>query len=134
MRKETNVAKQSGLFQDGVKEETVDNARPESIVVLIKPISSQSMFDWRNLWAYRELLYFLIWRDIKVRYKQTAIGVAWAVLQPITTTLIFSILFGRIIQSQYEKTPYTLFVFVGFALWAFVSNGVSFASSSLIGN
>ena len=85
------------------------------------------------MWKYRELLYFLTWRDIKIRYKQTAIGIAWAVLQPVLTTIIFTILFSRFAGFSTE-VPYPLFALSGLTFWLFVQNGISMASNSYIGH
>ncbi|MGD9561780.1 MAG: ABC transporter permease [Pyrinomonadaceae bacterium] len=83
----------------------------------------------RELWSYRELLYFLAWRDIKIRYKQTAIGVLWAVLQPIVTTLVFTIIFSKFARFE-TGIPYPLFALSGLMIWLFVHNAVSLASTS----
>jgi lipopolysaccharide transport system permease protein len=86
----------------------------------------------RELWDHRELLYFLTWRDIKVRYKQTALGASWAVLQPLLTMLIFSVVFGRLAKIPSDGVPYPLFAFTALLPWTFFSNAVSFASMSLV--
>jgi lipopolysaccharide transport system permease protein len=85
-----------------------------------------------ELWAHRELVYFLIWRDIKVRYKQTALGASWAILQPVLTMLIFSVFFGRLAKVPSDGVPYPLFSFVGLVPWMFFSNGMTVASNSLV--
>ena len=88
-----------------------------------------------ELWQYRELLYFFVWRDIKVRYKQTVLGALWAIIQPVGTTLLFTVFFGRLGGlSKQVSGPYPLFVYVGLALWTFFSNAVSLAANSLIGS
>ena len=71
----------------------------------------------RDVWAYRELLYFLIWRDVKVRYKQTALGVAWVVIQPVATTLIFTIIFGNLARMPSDNLPYAVFAMAGLLPW-----------------
>src|SRR5512136_718621 len=73
----------------------------------------------RELWAYRELLYFLVWRDIKVRYKQTVLGAAWAILQPLMTAVVFTIFFGRLAGIPSDGVPYPLFSYVGLLAWMF---------------
>jgi lipopolysaccharide transport system permease protein len=89
----------------------------------------------RELWAYHELLFFLIWRDVKVRYKQTSIGVAWAVLQPLTSMVIFTIIFGRLAHFSGDYgTPYPLFVFTGLLPWMYFSSSLTGSSVSLINN
>jgi lipopolysaccharide transport system permease protein len=88
-----------------------------------------------ELWRYRELLYFFVWRDIKVRYKQTVLGALWAIIQPVATTLLFTIFFGRLGGlSKQVNGSYSLFVYVGLALWTFYANAVSLAANSLVGS
>jgi lipopolysaccharide transport system permease protein len=88
----------------------------------------------RDLWAHRELLYFLTWRDIKVRYKQTALGVAWAVLQPLATMVVFSLFFGRLARVPSEGVPYPLFAFTALVPWTFFANGLTQAANSVVLN
>lgn len=89
---------------------------------------------WRDLWRYRELFYFLAWRDILVRYKQTVIGVAWALLRPFLTMLVFTVVFGRIAKLPTNGIPYPILVFAALLPWQFFSTSLSEASNSLIGN
>ena len=89
---------------------------------------------WRDLWRYRELLGFLAWRDIKVRYKQAALGAAWALLQPIITTIIFTFVFGRLAGMPSGGVPYPLLVLAGLLPWQLFSAALSGASGSLVGN
>jgi lipopolysaccharide transport system permease protein len=92
------------------------------------------MLNLAELWAYRELLFFFVWRDVKVRYKQTVLGAAWAVIQPLITTFAFTILFGQFGgMSKQVQGPYALHVFIGMLPWTFFANAVSLASNSLIG-
>ena len=100
--------------------------------VFIKPSKGWVSLDLKNLWDYRELLYFLTWRDIKVRYKQTVLGAAWAILQPLVTMLIFSIFFGRLVKVPSDGIPYPLFSFTALVPWTFFSNGLNLSSNSLI--
>jgi lipopolysaccharide transport system permease protein len=89
----------------------------------------------RELWEYRELLFFFVWRDIKVRYKQTVLGALWAVIQPVTTTLLFTIFFGRLGGlSKQVNGPYALHVFVGLLPWTFFANAVALAGNSMAGS
>jgi len=93
------------------------------------------MLNLAELWAYRELLFFFVWRDVKVRYKQTVLGAAWAVIQPLTTTVAFTILFGRFGgMAKQVDGPYALHVFAGMLPWTFFANAVTLASNSLIGS
>ena len=88
-----------------------------------------------ELWEYRELLFFFVWRDVKVRYKQTVLGALWAVIQPLTTTFAFAILFGRFGgMAKHVDGPYALHVFVGMLPWTFFANAVTAASNSLVGS
>jgi lipopolysaccharide transport system permease protein len=90
---------------------------------------------WRDLWHYRELFHVLAWRDIAVRYKQTVIGLAWAILQPFLTMVVFTVIFGKLAKMPTEGTaPYALMVFAGMLPWQFFSTSLSSASQSLIGN
>lgn len=98
----------------------------------IKPIKGFINIDWKELWQYRELLYFLAWRDIKVRYKQTVIGVLWAILQPFLTMVVFAIFFGRIAGISSGDIPYPIFAYAGLLFWNYFSNSLASASASLI--
>lgn len=91
-------------------------------------------FSFRELWLYRELFYFFAWRDIKVRYKQTAIGVGWAILQPLITTIIFSIVFNQVAGIQSAGVPYPVFAYVGLMYWLFFSGALNAISNSLVSN
>jgi lipopolysaccharide transport system permease protein len=88
--------------------------------------------DWAELWEYRELLYFLVWRDVKVRYKQAVLGAGWAVLQPAMAMVIFTVIFGRLVKLPTDGSPYPVFVYAGLLPWTFFSNAVSTASNSLV--
>src|SRR5919108_5227253 len=79
----------------------------------------------RDVWAYRELLYFLIWRDVKVRYKQTALGAAWAIIQPVMTMLVFSIFFGRLAKIPSDGIPYPIFSFAALLPWQLFAHALS---------
>jgi lipopolysaccharide transport system permease protein len=87
-----------------------------------------------ELWEYRELLYFLVWRDIKVRYKQTALGVSWAIIQPVLTMLVFSLFFGRLGKIPSDGIPYPIFSFAALVPWTFFANGLGQSSNSLVGS
>src|SRR5262245_11237344 len=101
----------------------------------IEPPRSWQAIDFAELWRYRELLYFFVWRDIKVRYKQTVLGAAWAVIQPLSTTFLFTIVFGVLGgMSKQVQGPYALHVFVGLLPWTFFANAVNQAANSLVGS
>lgn len=87
-----------------------------------------------DIWAYRELLYFLVWRDVKIRYKQTALGAAWAIIQPFLTMVVFSVFFGRLAKIPSDGIPYPLFAFSALVPWTFFANGLNQASNSLVGS
>jgi lipopolysaccharide transport system permease protein len=100
--------------------------------VLIRPISGWVPINLRDLWAYRELLYFLTWRDIKVRYKQTALGMAWVVLQPLLLMLVFTMFFGRLVELPSDGIPYPLFTYIALLPWQLFSRALNEGSMSLI--
>src|ERR1017187_6660073 len=100
----------------------------------ITPPEGWAPLKLRELWAHRELLYFLTWREIKVRYKQTAIGATWAILQPLFTMLIFTLVFGRLSKMPSDGIPYSLFALTALTPWTFFSNGLTTASNSLVSN
>ena len=101
---------------------------------VIKPRKTFSLKDVRELWQYKELLYFFSWRDLKVRYKQTSIGIAWAIFQPFITMVIFSIFFGSLAKVPSDGVPYPIFVYVGLLFWQFFSTALSDTSNTLISN
>jgi lipopolysaccharide transport system permease protein len=103
-----------------------------SELIVIEPGGRERHY-WLDLWRYRELFRVLAWRDLSVRYKQTVIGVLWALIRPVLTVLVFTIIFGRIAQLPTDGTaPYALMVFAGMLPWTFFSNGLSDASNSVI--
>lgn len=102
--------------------------------VIIGPSRGWRAINLRELWVYRELLYLLIWRDIKVRYKQTLLGVAWVVLQPVLTTLVFTIFLGVLLRVPTNGPPYLLFVYSGLLIWIFFSSAITTSGISLVGN
>ena len=102
--------------------------------VTIEPPRGALQVGVRELWEHRELLYFLTWRDIKVRYKQTALGIAWAVLQPLATMAVFSLFFGRLARMPSEGVPYPLFAFTALVPWTFFANGLTQAANSVVLN
>jgi lipopolysaccharide transport system permease protein len=99
----------------------------------IQPSRGWVSLQLRDLWAYRELLYFFIWRDVKVRYKQTALGAAWAVIQPLFTMLIFSLFFGRLAKIPSDGIPYPLFAYAALVPWTFFAQGLTQSADSLVG-
>lgn len=104
-----------------------------AVEIIIEPGRTEKNY-WRDLWRYRELFQVLAWRDCAVRYKQTVLGIAWAVIRPVATMLIFTVVFGRIAKLPSGGVPYPLMVFAGMLPWTFFSTGLSDASNSLITN
>src|SRR5205085_10522467 len=121
----------------------VDTPKPElltqspehaPIVWRIEPSRGWVSLKLNELWDYRELLYFLTWRDVKVRYKQTVLGAAWAIIQPLFTMLIFTLFFGRFAGVPSDGVPYPLFAYAGLLPWIFFSNAVTNSGNSLVGS
>jgi lipopolysaccharide transport system permease protein len=106
----------------------------QSSNLIIEPGRVDSNY-WKDLWRYRELFYMLAWRDISVRYKQTTIGVLWAIVRPLLTMIVFTVIFGKLAKfSSSGSAPYSLMVFAGMLPWTFFSTALSEASNSLVGN
>ncbi len=104
------------------------------VVTVLEPRPGWQVINLRELWRYRELLFFLTWRDVKIRYKQTALGAAWAILQPLATMLVFSLFLGRVAANPSSNVPYPLFVLAGLVPWIFFSNAITQAAQSVVGN
>jgi homopolymeric O-antigen transport system permease protein len=120
-----DAAGSAALSQPGV------DARPLTVV---QPASGWISLGLRDLWTYRELLYFLAWRDIKVRYKQTVIGALWAILQPVLTMIVFSLIFGRAAGLSSDGYPYPIFVFTALLPWQLFSTAATQSSASIVTN
>jgi lipopolysaccharide transport system permease protein len=103
-------------------------------VVRIVPARGWVSLKLGELWAYRELLYFLVWRDVMVRYKQTALGAAWAVIQPFCTMIVFSLFFGRLAKIPSNGIPYPIFAYAALVPWTFFANGLGQSANSLVGS
>jgi lipopolysaccharide transport system permease protein len=103
-------------------------------VLRIEPSKGWVSLRLGELWAYRELLYFLVWRDIKVRYKQTALGAAWAIIQPFFTMIVFSLFFGKLAKMPSDGVPYPIFAYAALVPWTFFASGLSQSSNSLVGS
>ena len=115
------------------------NHRPVDVLPLEPLTIIEASSGWRpvrfgELWQYRELLYFLIWRDLKVRYKQTFLGIAWVVMQPLLTTIVFSVFLGMLARVPSESFPYALFAYAGLLPWTFFATAVTNTGNSLVGN
>jgi len=107
---------------------------PAEPLVVIQPSKRLSLLNLKDIWAYRELLFFLTWRDVKVRYKQTALGAAWAILQPLFMMVIFTIFFGRLAGVGSSGIPYPLFALAGLVPWTFFANAITASGNSLVGS
>ncbi|HKO96205.1 MAG TPA: ABC transporter permease [Pyrinomonadaceae bacterium] len=107
---------------------------PKDPVITIRPSSTWSALDLGSLWSYRELLVFLIWRDIKVRYKQTILGATWAVIQPLVMMIVFTFFFSKLARIPTENIPSAAFYYTGLTAWIFFSNAALTAANSLLGN
>jgi len=103
-------------------------------VIVIEPSRGWVSLRLRDLWEYRELLYFLVWRDVKVRYKQTALGIAWIVLQPVVSMVIFSVLFGRLLEVPSGGVPYPIFAYAALLPWNYFAASLSRSSTSVVGS
>jgi lipopolysaccharide transport system permease protein len=106
----------------------------QSTPTLVIQAGRTELHYWRDLWKYRELFFFLAWRDVLVRYKQTVIGVAWAILRPLLTMIAFTFVFGRLAKLPAEGVPYSLLVFAGLLPWQFFASAFSDAGNSVVGN
>jgi lipopolysaccharide transport system permease protein len=103
-------------------------------VTIIEPTQGWRLIDWKELWAYRDLLYVLTTRDIKVRYKQTVLGFAWALIQPVTMMVVFSIFFGGLAKMPSDGYPYPVFVYAALLPWTFFANSITNSANSLVGS
>lgn len=109
-------------------------SQPSNEVLIIQPTRGWLKLNFRELWEYRELLYFLVWRDIKVRYKQTALGAAWAILQPVMTMIVFSVFFGRLAKMPSDGVPYPVFAYTALLPWQLFAYSLSESANSLVGS
>jgi lipopolysaccharide transport system permease protein len=115
-------------------ESLIHEPLPAIPTTVVQPRKAIWDLELAHLWEYHELLFFLIWRDVKVRYKQTFLGVAWAILQPLLATLIFSIFFGRLAKIPSDGIPYPVFAYVGMVPWLYFANALNESSNSLVVN
>jgi lipopolysaccharide transport system permease protein len=114
--------------------ETTITPRPPEEVLILRPTRGWSALNLGDLWRYRELIYFLIWRDVKVRYKQTALGASWAILQPFLTMVVFTLLFGRLAKMPSDGIPYPLFSYTGLLPWGLFTKAIGDAGRSMVTN
>lgn len=125
---EANSAMEGQLHFDELRH------RERKPVLRIEPSKGWAPLKIRELWAYRELIYFLAWSNVKIRYKQTVLGAAWAIIQPFMTMLVFSLFFGKLAKVPSDNVPYPVFSFAALVPWTFFSNSLRLASNSLIGS
>jgi lipopolysaccharide transport system permease protein len=109
-------------------------ARENRSVTIVRPAQGWQLLNLGELWRYRELLYFLTWRDVKVRYKQTVLGAAWAILQPALMMVVFTIFFGRLAKVPTGGIPYPLFAYAGLLPWTFFATAIANAGNSVVGS
>jgi lipopolysaccharide transport system permease protein len=114
--------------------DTTITPRPPEEVLILRPTRGWSALNLGDLWRYRELIYFLIWRDVKVRYKQTALGASWAILQPLITMVVFTLLFGRLAKMPSDGIPYPLFSYTGLLPWGLFTKAIGDAGRSMVTN
>src|SRR5216117_313622 len=131
MKTDTEVAPQTLLASLPIPGEETNAELPTT---RIRPAAGWQLLNLGELWEYRELLYFLIWRDLKVRYKQTVLGAAWAIIQPFFTMVVFSLFFGRLAKVPSDGIPYPIFSFAALVPWTFFANGLTQSSNSLVGS
>lgn len=117
-----------------VQKENDSQSRRDNPPVTITATGSWASLNLRELWRYRELLYFLAWRDVKVKYKQTVLGAAWAILQPVLMMVIFTVLFGRVAGMPSDGIPYPLFAYGGLLVWTFFATAITNSGNSLVGS
>lgn len=133
-RTEKNVIAEELNRAEVNQDDRITEALPGQQVVRIRPSKGWVALDLKDLWAYRELLYFLTWRDIKVRYRQTVLGASWAIIQPLFSMLLFTLFFGKLARIPSDGIPYPLFAYAGLLPWTFFSNAVTASGNSLVGS
>ena len=133
-RTEKNVIAEELNRAEVNQDDRITEAVPGQQVVRIRPSKGWVALDLKDLWAYRELLYFLTWRDIKVRYRQTILGASWAIIQPLFSMLLFTLFFGKLARIPSDGIPYPLFAYAGLLPWTFFSNAVTASGNSLVGS
>jgi lipopolysaccharide transport system permease protein len=117
-----------------VQEKDTSTESGDDLVYLIRPSKGWRFLNLKELWEYRELIYFLIWRDIKVRYKQTVLGAAWSILKPVMTMVVFTVIFNKFAKIDSEGLPYPIFAFAGLMPWNFFSESINRGGTGLVGN
>jgi homopolymeric O-antigen transport system permease protein len=134
MSAESEVVATADMTALGAATDSADETANRTPTVVIEPVKGLVALDLPVLWEYRDLLYFLVWRDVKVRYKQTAIGIAWVVLQPLLTMVVFSLIFGRFAKIPSEGLPYPVFIYAGLLPWNLFASALSRGGESVVQN
>jgi lipopolysaccharide transport system permease protein len=114
--------------------EEQETPRRSGYVTVIRPASKWPRVDFRELWRFRELLGVFVWRDLKVRYKQTVIGLGWAIIQPVLPTIVYTLVFGKFAHFPSDRLPYPIFAFAGVLIWQYFSSALNSSSGSLVTN
>jgi lipopolysaccharide transport system permease protein len=130
----TDVLDEPRTLADAVSSHGEHTMPASDVVTVLEPRPGWQVIDFRELWRYRELLFFLTWRDVKIRYKQTVLGAAWAILQPLATMVVFSLFFAKAAANPSSQVPYPLFVLAGLVPWMFFSNAIAQAGQSVVGS
>ena len=120
--------------KETAQEKDTSTESGDDLIYLIRPSKGWRFLNLKELWQFRELIYFLIWRDVKVRYKQTVIGAAWSILKPVMTMVVFTVVFNKFAKIDSEGLPYPIFAFAGLLAWNFFSESISRGSMGLVGN
>ena len=128
----TRLNESSG--SEAIQESEIRKYIKKDLPLVVREPQNKISLRLYELWEYRELLYFLMWRDIKVRYKQTALGATWAILQPFFTMVVFSIFFGRLAKVPSDGFPYPIFAYSALIPWQFFANSINLCSNSLVAN
>jgi len=123
---------EAAIDSAGLPGRLVSGVPASSAVTVIEPARGWVPIRLPELWEYREILYYLVWRDIKVRYRQTVIGAAWAIIQPVMTMVVFSVFLGKLAKVPSDGVPYPLFAFAALVPWAFFSNGLTQSAGCLV--
>jgi lipopolysaccharide transport system permease protein len=125
---------EAGFNRKDASPQDSSSVLPDEPLVTIQPSRSWAPLNIGDLWASRELLYFLIWRDLKVRYKQSVLGIGWVIMQPLLMTVVFTIFLGKLARVPSNNIPYSLLALTGLLPWTFLSSAITGSSSSLVGN
>ena len=131
---ETQLTVRDVPAEDVAEEALSGPERRDDRISVVKPASGRPTLDLRELWAYRELLVIFVWRDVKVRYKQTFLGITWAVLQPLVTMLVYTLVFGRYAEFPSQNLAYPIFTYVALLPWGYFAASLSGSSGSIVGN